>query len=254
MSVPPLSGPAAPQSPGTRQKTIAELLTQWEELTRDAMAATGDTENWYRSPIIEKILWDPKDEWVSLAPCSTRGSKDSHHINASVQHEPFGLDPHLIMDKLIAHLKEKGFTLTRGMDWTPPDGETTVDALLDRADGVRYGLFASTDLVSIHVYTECSTHPSIDDWAEARLQKRFESLFPTPRATPSASPGEGKAGTGHNTMAAAIDPANPFRQFLREESAPAPEDALDHSDLFSQFREDMSPSAETRAEDDGWVW
>ncbi|MGH1549025.1 hypothetical protein ACRAWB_07560 [Leifsonia poae] len=163
----------------------------------------------------------------------------------------FEHDPHRIADKLTAYWKSQGFIVTRTIDWTTPDGWQSVELRADRPDGVQYGLTATNDLVAIDAATECSTHPSIDDWAAQGVQKRLESLFPTPHATPSATPHEGSAGTGHNTMAAAIDPTNPFRQFLEEESAP-PEDAPDHSDLFRRFREDQS--ADAGPDDDGWVW
>ena len=254
MSVPVLSDPV-PQSPGTPQKTITQLVDQWVNLTTDAIAATGHTDGWFHGALLDKKPWAPTDEYVGLIPCSTVGSKAADQVNADVQHVAFEEDPHPIADKLTAYWESQGFAVTRIRDRDVPSGGATVDVRAARSDGVRIDLFASNELVAIEVSSECSTHPSIDDWAEARFQKRFESAFPTPRATPSATPHEGKAGTGQDGTA--IDPANPFRQFLEEESATASEGALDHSDLFRAFHEDVSTTAaeaESENDDDGWVW
>jgi hypothetical protein len=254
MSVPALSGPV-PQSPGTPQKTITELLSQWADLTNAAIAATGDTENWYRSPIIKEEPWDPAAEHVHLSPCGTVGSKRAHQVEASVQHDPFQHDPHPIADKLTAYWESEGFTVTRTIDWTTPTAGQSVVLRAVRPDGVQVGLSASSDLVDISVSSECSVHSSIDDWAEEALQKRFDELDATPTSTPtpSASVGDGGTDTVNSAASAVVfDPADPFREF-REPAVPDP------SDLFREFREDASagPSAtraEANADDDGWVW
>ena len=254
MSVPALRGPV-PQSPGTPQKTITQLLTQWADLTNAAIAATGDTENWYRSPIIKKKPWDPAADDVGLSPCGTVGSKRAHQVQASVQHNPFQHDPHPIADKLTAYWESQGFTVARTIDWITPKGWQSVELRADRADGVQVGLTATNDLVTIDVATECSVHPSIDGWAEEALQKRFDELDTTPTLTPtpSTSVGDGGADTVNLAASAAdIDPTDPFRQFRERPAA-------DPSDLFREFREDASPDptptrAEARADDDGWVW
>ena len=226
MSVPALSGPAR-QSPGTPQKTITQLLTQWADLTNAAIVATGHTDDWYESPIIEKKLWDPAAENVGLAPCHTRGSDDAHQVEADVQHDPFEPDPHPIADKLTAYWESQGFTVTRTVDWTTPDGWQSVLLRATRPDGVYYGLTATTDLVTIDVMTECSADPSIQAWAEERVQKRLDALFPptdTPTPTPTHTPAA-RAEIG--------DPSDPFRQFHEDASA--------------------NPT-EANADEDGWVW
>lgn len=278
MSVPALSGPA-PQTPGTPQKTITQLLTQWADLTNAAIAATGDTQNWYRGPIIEKKPWDPAAEDVGLAPCGTVGSKGAHQVEAGVQHESFEHDPHPIADKLTAYWEGEGFTVTRTIDWTDPTGGQSVLLRAERADGVSYGLDASTDLVAIDVSTECSTHPSIQAWAEERLQKRFDELHatPTPTPTPSADLGEGAADTGNPAAAAATtDPSDLFREFhenaappdstdrfreLHDDASdhPAPTAASDPTDLFREVHNDTDkdsppPTTKRTANDDNWTW
>ncbi len=239
MSVPALSGPV-PQSPGTPQKTITQLLTQWADLTNAAIAATGDTENWYRSPIIKKKPWDPAADDVHLSSCGTVGSKRAHQVQASVQHDPFQHDPHPIADKLTAFWESEGFTVTRTVDWTEPTSDQSVVLRAVRPDGVYYGLSASSDLVDISVSSECSVHPSIDDWVEEGLQKRFDELDATPTSTPTASASvvDGGAGAVSPAVSAAgFDPADPFREFREDAST------------------DPSPTrAEASADDDGWVW
>src|ERR1700754_2115467 len=69
MSVPALRGPV-PQSPGTPQKTITQLLTQWADLINAAIAATGDTQGWKDdTPLDKSHTWDPAAERVGLSPC-----------------------------------------------------------------------------------------------------------------------------------------------------------------------------------------
>jgi len=186
MSVPALSDPA-PQSPGTPQKTIDELLTQWADLTNAAIAATGDTEGWFRGPIQNGRPWDPAAEEVSLPPCGTVGSKTAHQVSSQVTHDAFEDDPHPIADKLTAYWESKGFTVLRTVDWTSPTGEMDIAIRATRSDGVFYGLGVTSDLVAIGVASECSTHPSIHTWAEKRVEDRWKSLQPTP-SEPSPSP------------------------------------------------------------------
>jgi hypothetical protein len=77
MSVPALSDPA-PQSPGTPQRTIDELLTQWADLTNAAIAATGVTDGWFQCEVRDRKPWEPAAEEVSLPSCGTVGSKTAH--------------------------------------------------------------------------------------------------------------------------------------------------------------------------------
>lgn len=244
MSVPALSGPD-PQTPGTPQKTITQLLTQWADLTNAAIAATGDTEGWKDdTPLAKSKPWDPADENVGLAPCGTVGSKDAHQVDATVFHAAFETDPHPIADTLTTYWESQGFTVTRTIDWTDPaDGEQSVLLRAERADGVYYGLDASTDLVAIDVSTECSTHPSIQAWARERSLRDLNA--PTPTPTPSADPGEGAADTGNPAAATAITaPSDPFREF-HDNAAPP-----DSTDLFREFRENASDhGAPTTAND-----
>ncbi|WP_200935327.1 hypothetical protein [Leifsonia sp. Leaf336] len=240
MSVPALSGPV-PQSPGTPQKTITQLLTQWADLTNAAIAATGDTLDWKDdTPLDKSRTWDPAAGRVGLSPCGTVGSKRAHQLAAVVYHAAFEPDPHPIADKLTAYWKSESFTVTRTVDWTDPTGDQSVVLRAVRPDGVYYGLSATKSLVSIHVRTECSVHPSIDDWAEEGLQKRFDELdaTPTPTPTPSASVADGRA-DAVNPAASAVgfDPADPFREF-REDASANP----------------YATRAEGGADDDGWVW
>ncbi|MFJ3394229.1 hypothetical protein [Leifsonia aquatica] len=183
-SVPALRDPV-PNTPGAPQKTITELLTQWADLTNAAIAATGDTEGWYRGAIIEQKPWDPTAEEVSLAPCGTVGSKAAHQVNANVAHDPFESDPHPVADKLTAYWESQGFTVVRTVDWADGKGWMDIAIRADRPDGVQYGLTATTELVSIHVSTECSTAPSIDAWAEEKTNRRLRTEIPAPVPTAS---------------------------------------------------------------------
>jgi len=185
MSVPALRDPV-PNTPGAPQKTITELLTQWADLTNAAIAATGDTEGWYRGAIIEQKPWDPAAEEVSLAPCGTVGSKEAHQVEAFVMHKAFESDPHPIADKLTAYWESQGFIVVRTVDWTSPSGHMDIEIGADRPDGVRYGLTATPTAVSIDVSTECSTDPSIDAWAEDKTNRRLRTEIPAP--LPTASP------------------------------------------------------------------
>ncbi len=191
MSVPAVSGPV-PQSPGARQKTITELLTQWADLTNDAIAATGVTEGWYRGAIQDKKPWDPAAEEVSLPPCSTVGSTEANQVKASVTHDPFADDPHPIADKLTAHWESQGFTVTRTVDWTSPSGRINVVVGADRSDGVYYVLTATNEIVAIDVVTECSADPSIQSWAAEKSlrigRERREERRKAATSSPSAEP------------------------------------------------------------------
>ncbi|WP_431246592.1 hypothetical protein [Leifsonia xyli] len=236
MSVPALSGPA-PQSPGTPQKTITQLLTQWADLTNAAIAATGHTEGWKDdTPLDKSKPWDPAAENVSLAPCGTVGSKTAHQVQAVVYHAAFEPDPHPIADKLTAYWESQGFTVTRTVDWTSPSGRRDISIRATRPDGVYYGLGVSKDLVAIDVYTECSAHPSIQAWAREGSLRDLNA--PTPTPTPSANLGEGAADAPtHAAPAATSDPADLFREFH--------DDADEESSL---------PTTERTANDDGWMW
>ena len=185
MSVPALRDPV-PNTPGAPQKTITELLEQWADLTNAAIAGTGDTEGWYRGAIIEQKPWDPTAEQVNLAPCGTVGSKEAHQVNANVAHDPFESDPHPIADKLTAYWESQGFTVVRTVDWADGKGWMDIAIRADRPDGVQYGLTATTELVSIHVSTECSTDPSIQLWAREKSLRREDTPTPSSPTSPSA--------------------------------------------------------------------
>ena len=185
MSVPALSDPA-PQSPGTPQKTIDELLTQWADLTNAAIAATGVTDGWFRGAILDNKPWDPAAEDVALTLCGTVGSKDAHQVDNMVTHDAFEHDPHPIADKLTAYWESEGFTVLRTVDWKSPQGEMDIAIRATRSDGVFYGLTATSKIVAIGVASECSTHPSIDTWAREKTLRRLREPKPTPSAAAGA--------------------------------------------------------------------
>ncbi|WP_431220524.1 hypothetical protein [Leifsonia xyli] len=250
MSVPALSGPA-PQSPGTPQKTITQLLTQWADLTNAAIAATGHTDGWKDdTPLDKSKPWDPAAEDVHLGPCGTVGSKMAHQVQAAVYHAAFEPDPHPIADKLTAYWESQGFTVTRTVDWTDPTGEQSVLLRATRPDGVYYGLDASTDLIAIDVSTECSAHPSIQAWAREGSLRDLNAPSPTP--TPSANLGEGAADAPtHAAPAATSDPTDPFREFHDDAgNHAAPAAANDSTDLFREFHDDTENHAGPAAAND----
>lgn len=185
MSVPALRDPV-PQTPGAPQKTIGELLTQWADLTDAAIAATGVTEGWFRGAILDNKPWDPAAEDVALSPCGTVGSKAAHQVDSVVTHDPFEDDPHPIADKLTAYWESQGFTVVRTIDWTSPSGRMDIAVRADRWDGVRYGLTATSDIVSIGVKSECSTDPSIRSWAREKSLRNQHSPSPAARADATA--------------------------------------------------------------------
>ncbi|SDH33961.1 hypothetical protein SAMN04515691_1902 [Leifsonia sp. 98AMF] len=197
MSVPALRDPV-PHTPDGPEKTITQLLTQWEDLTNAAIAATGHTEGWFRGPIQDKKPWDPAAEEVGLAPCATTTSDDASQVSAIVTHVAFEHDPHPIADTLTAYWESQGFTVTRTVDSTIGTEWMAVEVRAERSDGVFYGLTATTEQVGIDVLTECSADPSIHEWAEERVQRRLDSLYSTP--TPSSA-----AETGIADIAADID-------------------------------------------------
>ena len=201
-SFPALRDPV-PNTPGAPQKTITELLTQWADLTNAAIAATGDTDGWYRGAIIERKPWDPAAEEVGLAPCGTVGPKEAHQVEALVMHDAFEPDPHPIADKLTAYWESQDFTVVRTVDWADGKGWMDISVRADRADGVEYNLTATTSAVSIHVSTECSTDPSIDAWAEEKMNRRLRTEIPAPlpTASPSAETPKSDAGGGSNEAA-----------------------------------------------------
>ncbi|WP_290471552.1 hypothetical protein [Leifsonia sp. 71-9] len=199
MSVPALRDPV-PNTPGASQKTITELLTQWADLTNAAIAATGDTDGWFRGPLQNGKPWDPAAEEVSLPPCGTVGSKAAHQVSNGVTHEAFESDPHPIADKLTAYWESQGFTVVRTVDWADGKGWMDIAIRADRPDGVRYGLTATTRIVAIDVSTESSTDPSIDAWAEEKTNRRLRTEIPAPAptASPSAETPKSDAGGGSN--------------------------------------------------------
>ena len=196
MSVPALRDPV-PHSPDGPEKTITQLLTQWEDLTNAAIAATGHTEGWFRGPMQDKKPWDPAAEEVGLAPCATTASDDASQVRAVVTHVAFERDPHPIADTLSAYWESQGFTVTRTVDWADGKGWMDIAIRAERSDGVFYGLTATTEQVGIDVYTECSADPSIDEWAEERVQRRLDSLHSTP--TPSSAAETGVTDTAADT-------------------------------------------------------
>lgn len=195
MSVPALRDPV-PRTPEGPEKTMTELLAQWVDLTNAAIEATGDTEGWKEdTPLATSKQWDPASENVSLAPCGSVGSKEASQVASIIFHAAFEDDPHPIADTLTAHWESQGFTVTRTVDWADGKGWMDIAIRAERADGVYYGLTATTELVAIDVYTECSADPSIDAWAEERVQRRLDSLHSTPTPTPSSAAETGIADT-----------------------------------------------------------
>ncbi|MFF9562247.1 hypothetical protein ACF1AJ_02745 [Leifsonia sp. NPDC014704] len=155
-SVPALRDPV-PYSASGPQKTIAELLTQWADLTSAAIAATAHIDEWTDdTPLAKSKPWDPAVGNVSLAPYATTASDDAFQVTAVVFHAPFEHDPHPIANKLTAHGESQGFTVTRTIDSTTGTDWMAVEMRAERADGVEYGLTATTETVAIDVFTECS--------------------------------------------------------------------------------------------------
>ncbi|WP_433862457.1 hypothetical protein [Streptomyces sp. L7] len=56
-----------------------------------------------------------------------------------------------------------------------------------RPDGVFYGLGVTSEIVSIDVSTECSTHPSIQSWARERSLRNLNTPSPSPSPAASAT-------------------------------------------------------------------
>jgi hypothetical protein len=195
MSVPEASGSAV-QHLEVPQKTITELLTQWADLTNDAIAATGETEGWKDdTPLAQSEPWDPAAEKVSLPPCSSVGAAKAHQVSATVFHAAFEDDPHPIADKLTAHWKGQGFTVVRTVDWASQSGRVDVAIRATRSDGVFYGLGVTSEIVAIDVTTQCSAHPSIQSWAREKSLRTPDSPAPSSPSFPTADPGVNAAGT-----------------------------------------------------------
>ena len=158
--MPTLSDPAPP-SPGANQKTITELRTQTVDLVNDAITASGIPTAWVSSTV-SKRPWENDINRTRLASCSTVGAKGSFQITAVVYHQPVGL-PHATAEVLSEHWKAQGFTINKVIDSTK-GAYVVVEIAAERADGVSYDLFVSTDNISITAYSECSTDPSFEAW------------------------------------------------------------------------------------------
>jgi hypothetical protein len=170
-----------PHTPDGPEKTITELLTQWTDLTNAAIAATGHTDGWKDdTPLAKSKPWDPAGGGVGLAPCATTASDDASQVTAVVFHAPFEHDPHPIADKLTAHWESQGFTVSRTIDANTGTDWMAVELRAERADGVEYGLTATTEIVAIDVLTECSADPSIQAWARERSLRDLNAPSPTP--------------------------------------------------------------------------
>ncbi|WP_158862943.1 hypothetical protein [Leifsonia sp. AG29] len=163
-SVPVLSDPMPPKSPGGPQKTITELRQQVISLLQDSIDATGNGEGWLWIAYDPQVPWSHDLGYTGLASCSTVGEKGSHQIRAHVYRAPLG-EPHDTARVLGEHWESQGFTLRTVFDQVKGD-HVQILLVAERADGISQNVYATEDTMSIEVLSECSTHESFDYFIE----------------------------------------------------------------------------------------
>ncbi|WP_431245654.1 hypothetical protein [Leifsonia xyli] len=171
------------------QKTGQQLRIEAIEAMNAAITASGLPDGWHAiGPNAEP--WNPPTEEFLGAGCTTQPGDDGQRFDVSLAHTPDD-DPVAFAKKMGQFWADQGYTVSLvGDEDRGPEHDTSYRA--DRRDGSLYAaIYANAIGYTLSVYSECSTHPSLDMFAGPNGYRKFDWNDPNPyhpTNSPSVTP------------------------------------------------------------------
>lgn len=178
-----------PNTPDSH-KTGQQLRTEVIDAMNAAITASGLPDGWAYDWQPGGEPWNPSTEEFLGDLCTTDPGDDGQRFSIDLYHQPVG-DPVPFARKMSDFWKRQGYTVTvvGGIDL---GDDHTSDLRADRPDGTLYaGVTSSTILFNISIYSECSTDPSLHQFAGPHGYRTFDPSEPNPyhpTNTPTITP------------------------------------------------------------------
>lgn len=178
--------PPDPRPQKTGQQLRAELIADADA----AIAGSGLPDGWAYDSLPGAAPWDPDTDEFLGAACTVGSS--SQLFQVMLIHDPVG-DPIEFVHRMGDFWKDQGYIVSSvGDDVTGPVGDRQADNRADRADGsLAAGASAQTKYFVLHIYTECSSDPTLDLFAGPTGYRDFDMLDKDPyhpTDTPTITP------------------------------------------------------------------
>ncbi|MGH1523207.1 hypothetical protein ACRAWC_03675 [Leifsonia sp. L25] len=154
----------APTHSGS-QKTGQQLREEILTAANDGIAASGLLDGW---ALVGGGTWDPETEEFIGSGCTTTesGEHKRQRFEVGLDHPHVG-DPMVFVNTMSDRWKDQGYTVNPiGTPFIGADGDIYIDYRADRPDGsLAAGVVANRSKFILHFYTECSTDPTLNDFA-----------------------------------------------------------------------------------------
>ncbi|AGW40686.1 hypothetical protein O159_04900 [Leifsonia xyli subsp. cynodontis DSM 46306] len=180
-------------TPPPPQKTGAELRQQLLDFTADALTATALPDGWRYGPLPDAEPWDPDTSEFTDLGCSTTDNNDKRQqFGLIIDHDPVGGAAdfaNIIAD----HWNSLGYPIevvTPTM--TNPGGNHYTGIATTLPNGAWLMVRASDYIFTLDLNTECSTDPTLNQFAGPHGYRDFDPLNPLGTPTPIPSPPDGR--------------------------------------------------------------
>ncbi|MFF2773019.1 hypothetical protein ACFVUP_38560, partial [Streptomyces bacillaris] len=136
--------------------------------------------------------WDSETDEFLGTSCSTANDEPRRQLELMLSHDPVG-DPIEFVHRMGDYWKDQGYNVSSvGNDVTAPASRRFSHYRADRADGsLAASAAAQTKYFVLHIYTECSTDPTLDMFAGPTGYREFDMLDKDPyhpTDTPTITP------------------------------------------------------------------
>ena len=160
------------------QKTGQQLRQELITAVNAGIAASGLPDGW---EFLMGEPWDPEMEEFLGAHCSTTSNSRRQLFEVGIVHALVG-DPRAFVNVMGDYWKDRGYTVSPVSTPTPkPNGDIFIAYRADRPDGsLAAGVTTNARSFILDFYTECSTDPTLDDFAGPTGYRTFDPLEQNP--------------------------------------------------------------------------
>ncbi|MFE4950876.1 hypothetical protein ACFQ9V_12310 [Leifsonia sp. NPDC056665] len=178
-----------PSDPGP-QKTGQQLRAELIADANAAIAASGLPDGWAYDSLPGADPWNPRTDEFLGAACTVGDSRQL--LMVDLMHEPVG-DPIEFVHRMGDYWKDQGYIVSPvGDDVIEPIGDRFSHYRADRPEGsLAASAVAQTKYFVLHIYTECSSDPTLDLFAGPTGYRDFDMLDKDPyhpTDTPTITP------------------------------------------------------------------
>lgn len=169
-----------PPDPGP-QKTGQQLRAEIVADATAAIGASGIPDGWALGTQPGSTLWDADAKEFIGVICSTTGSTPRRRFELNLYHASVG-DPVVFANRMGDYWSGQGLIVSTVVPTvTGPGGRTFTENRADRpGGGLAAGATAQEALFVLSFYTECSTDPTLDDFAGPSGYREYDMLEPSP--------------------------------------------------------------------------